>query len=123
MTASSPSYSVEDFSSRRSHAGNVQAYAVQPRARAEIECLAVSVAPCHVVRVTRCDNRAHVFTFRRDYPKTARPRNIQIALLVHFDSVEAVFASRAGEIEKEIAMAKRAIGLFVLNLHRHARIA
>src|ERR1051326_7638623 len=56
----------------RPHTRNVQSDAIKTRTRAEIQSLAVGIAPGHVVRVFWRDDRAEVFTFRRDYPQAAR---------------------------------------------------
>ena len=63
------------------------------------------------MRVARRDDRAEVFAFRRDDPKSAGSRNVQIAFLIDLDAVESVFAGRAREIEEEFSILQRAIRL------------
>lgn len=106
-----------------SHTGDLQRHAIQTAARAEVQSLSIGIAPVKVMGVPRRDDRTQVFAFWRDHSQTSRRRNIQIALLVHLDSVQTVLARRAGEIEKEFPIAKSAIGLHFITHDRLVLLA
>src|SRR5437867_12853388 len=94
---------------RAAGAGNAQAHLVETRLRAEIEGLAVLVAPRHVVRMLRTGDRAEVPAFGRQDPETAGAGNVEVALLIHLDAVDGVLPRGRGHVEEELAPADRAV--------------
>src|SRR5947207_1784919 len=63
----------------RPNARDVQTNAIQGGTCAEIKGLSVGIAPVKVMRVTRRDDCAEMFAFRRDHPQPARTGHVQIA--------------------------------------------
>src|SRR4030095_933264 len=82
----------------RAETGKTQMHPIQPAAGAQIERLALLVAPGPVGHVLGRNDRPEMPTSWRYDPEPARARDVKVALLVHFDPVNSVVALRTGHV-------------------------
>src|SRR5215475_1961182 len=90
----------------RQNARDVQRHPVEGILRGHIKRFSIFAAPRHVMWMLRRQDGPQVFSRRGNNPQTAGSRNIQVALLVDFDSVDRIFTRSLGHVKKHLPVGK-----------------